>query len=292
MPISAACSRIIGVRLSRTRAGVQQHHCTSSAFQSGTDEADETTREGFHFTVGKLGKDQESEVHARLTLAGIHYEFDNLEMILEGFDNPFKDNLDLDDNMLHFLQEHNNRMLSRVPDNWDQYDFTDQFNNVSKKTWVTKSPKSYHRNYGFYGQQSLGWEEDDMYPVKKTDVNINPDDLVDELIEHLTTGWSGEESIMSYYTHYESKDYYKLSDLTLGNTTNEEYERVISAMCTNESFLASTEGKEFQKSVEEFLDEYKSMGYSYSFNDIQQEFEFNRDENRSTVQHMATKGLS
>jgi hypothetical protein len=41
------------------------NHCTSSSFQSGVDEADETKRPGIHITIGKLDKDQ-IDIHVRI----------------------------------------------------------------------------------------------------------------------------------------------------------------------------------------------------------------------------------
>lgn len=268
--------------------GTVHHHCTSSAFQSGTDEADETTREGFHFTVGKLGKDQESEVHARLTLAGIHYEFENLNMIIDNVVNPFNPKIDLDDNMLDFLTQYNNRKLSKVPEDWQDYDFDDQLKNVTKP-WFGKSTPGYRSNQkGFYWDDDA-WE-DKMNPVKKTGDTVNPDDLVEELVDYISSSWSGEEQILNYYTEYESKNYQELNDLTLGRTTDDEYRRVITEMCNNEIFLSSMDGKDFTKLVETFLDDYTSIGYKFSFQDIQEQTTF--DENRSAIQHMVKKGLS
>lgn len=44
--------------------GTWHHHCSASAFQSGTDKSDELTKEGIHLTTGDLGKPKLS-VHAR-----------------------------------------------------------------------------------------------------------------------------------------------------------------------------------------------------------------------------------
>ena len=274
--------------------GTVHHHCTSTAFQSGTDEADETTREGFHFTVGKLGKDQESEVHARLTLAGVHYVFDNLDMIIETDINPFKDGVDLDDNMLDFIEQYRNRAISRVPDNWAEYNFTDQFDNVSKKTYSYKGygKAAYQASPAYQNSFSWAdsWDTDDMTPVKKTGDTVDQDDLVEELVDYISTSWTGEEHILNYYTEYESKNHQELNDLTLGNTSDEEYRRVVTEMCNNEIYLSSMDGKEFTKLVETFLDDYTSLGYNFSFQDIQEQSIFN--ENRSAIQHMVKKGLS
>lgn len=47
--------------------GSVHHHCTSSAFQSGTDSADERTKEGLHITIGNVGSKSYS-IHARTSL--------------------------------------------------------------------------------------------------------------------------------------------------------------------------------------------------------------------------------
>jgi hypothetical protein len=46
--------------------GTVHHHCTASAFQSGTDHADEIDQPGFHITLGNLDKDEMS-VHCRFS---------------------------------------------------------------------------------------------------------------------------------------------------------------------------------------------------------------------------------
>lgn len=54
--------------------GTIHHHCNISAFQSGTDSADELRFPGLHITVGKLGsKIGVADWHARYTLNGIMY---------------------------------------------------------------------------------------------------------------------------------------------------------------------------------------------------------------------------
>ena len=44
--------------------GTDHHHCSSSAFQSGTDHNDEKTKEGLHLTIGGVGTGKYS-LHAR-----------------------------------------------------------------------------------------------------------------------------------------------------------------------------------------------------------------------------------
>lgn len=49
--------------------GSVHHHCTASAFQSGTDRADEANKDGLHITLGHLDRDRYSW-HARVVWRG------------------------------------------------------------------------------------------------------------------------------------------------------------------------------------------------------------------------------
>jgi len=54
----------------RELMGSDHHHCSASAFQSGTDSSDEKTKEGLHMTVGGLGGERYS-LHARASFRGL-----------------------------------------------------------------------------------------------------------------------------------------------------------------------------------------------------------------------------
>jgi hypothetical protein len=49
--------------------GTVHHHCSTSAFQSSTDEQNEWNQDGLHITVGKMDADQH-DLHARFYLDG------------------------------------------------------------------------------------------------------------------------------------------------------------------------------------------------------------------------------
>lgn len=51
------------------------HHCSASAFQSGTDEQDEKNQDGLHLTVGRMADDRH-DLHARFYLDGNCFEPD------------------------------------------------------------------------------------------------------------------------------------------------------------------------------------------------------------------------
>lgn len=49
--------------------GTVHHHCSASAFQSGTDEENERNQDGLHLTVGRMEAERH-DLHARFYLAG------------------------------------------------------------------------------------------------------------------------------------------------------------------------------------------------------------------------------
>ena len=52
--------------------GTVHHHCSSSAFQSGTDHKDELNQPGFHVTLGYLNK-KDADYHSRASFRGVMY---------------------------------------------------------------------------------------------------------------------------------------------------------------------------------------------------------------------------
>lgn len=57
------------------KIGTVHHHCSSSAFQSGTDRSDEAQANGLHITVGSLNRDT-YDLHTRVILNGNSREAD------------------------------------------------------------------------------------------------------------------------------------------------------------------------------------------------------------------------
>lgn len=55
--------------------GTVHHHCSASAFQSSTDEANEWNQDGLHITVGMMDQERH-DLHARFYLAGNYFEPD------------------------------------------------------------------------------------------------------------------------------------------------------------------------------------------------------------------------
>jgi len=60
--------------------GSGHHHCTTSAFQSGTDHGDEIEKEGIHVTLGNLDENI-LDIHARIIVRGVSYDIEPYEII-------------------------------------------------------------------------------------------------------------------------------------------------------------------------------------------------------------------
>jgi len=68
--------------------GTVHHHCSSGAFQSGVDQANEQNQDGLHITVGKMDE-KKHDLHARLYVSGHKFEADmgwfwDVEPVLAG----------------------------------------------------------------------------------------------------------------------------------------------------------------------------------------------------------------
>ena len=61
--------------------GTVHHHCTSSAFQSGTDHADEIQKIGLHVTLGFMTNRTKHDLHSRVTFKGVCFDTDLSEWI-------------------------------------------------------------------------------------------------------------------------------------------------------------------------------------------------------------------
>lgn len=103
--------------------GSLHHHCTSKAFASGTDQADEIDRDGFHFTVGDIGS-KEHSVHFRLCLDGTCHELHPVSVI-----EPSPDVAQLPEK--YRMMVHSKMILE--PQDTKLWDFTEPLKNVLKK---------------------------------------------------------------------------------------------------------------------------------------------------------------
>ena len=148
----------------------------TSAFQSGTDEAVET-QHWFAFTIGNLNKDNDFDVHFRMTISDNHCEIDAHEYIEMEVD-PFKRNTRIPKATRdHIRTELHKVDITRI--NKDHMpDFTDEMANVTR-TYSTVGKSKFK-------QPALGWYDDEPYYLssKKNEdaLDITQRDIADEFV--------------------------------------------------------------------------------------------------------------
>lgn len=163
--------------------GTLHHHCTAGAFASGTDQKDEEDREGLHFTIGNLDKDQFS-VHFRICIQGTCYVGNAIDVI-----EPPED--------VSRLPEKYQRAIMKDmivdPVNAEQWDFTEPLKNVKKRTYTRPT---YNRQQNFsgigFGSKATTSKTTTKYiqsvpsTIKQWERLIEEEwDLVDEVLEGL-----------------------------------------------------------------------------------------------------------
>ena len=250
--------------------GTVHHHCSTSAFQSGTDEADETNREGFHFTIGHLDKD-EIDVHFRWCLDNECHELEDLSIAIGGTKSPFKEGIELSDDMRVIELAYMNEQLANLPD-LSKYDFTEQMKNIDKPPYTLP----------VYSKKNT--EPLSVVP-SMVEEQLTVGDIVDEILFSIKFDTDIESCIETYYQAHEPKQSsQKITDLYSGYVWDTEYARVLHGMLTNSEYHLSRSYESFLKAFNKHLDMFKEQGYILSDNDIIQELESYPDENRETIQ--------
>lgn len=137
--------------------GSLHHHCTMSAFASGTDQEDEKNREGLHFTVGNIGS-KEHSLHYRFCIEGACYEGEAHEVIEYSDDIArvparYRDKIHAD-------------MVKEPVEGYKEADFEEELKNISKpvytppKPWPNARQKTFPTSIGGGRMdQTTIWEE-------------------------------------------------------------------------------------------------------------------------------------
>lgn len=247
-----------------TMFGTVHHHCSSSAFQSGTDEADEVNREGLHFTVGKLNNDEKVDVHFRITLGGSHAELD-AHTYIEMDESPFKKTCRVPKKIQEQARNELHKMdVCTLPD-VKQYKFDVEMQNVSKRTYSVTTP-SYAGN-----QQTLGWDYGGYHtPSYSSKKNAIEDDLILDdtqtlaecFVEAVLTDWQYEEILQTYYQYNQQSA--KISELMHSQIDEEDVRVDLICMFDDEDFHKTPEYKEVTESVKMFLQEQSNLGVAFT----------------------------
>lgn len=233
--------------------GTVHHHCGTSAFQSGTDEADETNREGFHFTVGNLDTPHDIDVHFRWCLDNECHELEDLTQFIDGAVSPFKEDIELTVDMAEFETDYMNVQLKTLPD-LSKYDFTTYMDNVSK-------PKI---SYGYkFNSKKNSLVPEVAIPLIPGDT-ISIDDIIDEALFSFKFD-PDFETVTLEYLQQNGGDTIAFAT---GRWSDEDYAKCIKDMENSLVFNGTKEHQEIKKLITNFLDEYKYEGYEFSYDDF------------------------
>ena len=246
-----------------TMFGTVHHHCSTSAFQSGTDEADEVNREGIHFTVGNLNTD-EFDLHCRITIGACHSDIPAGTYIAQAAD-PFKKTAKVPDNIRSQVMRHlHNLDVAVLSDSYLEDEFL-TMDNVSKRVYTAPVNR--------YTQPGLGWKNyDDHYDTsKKNDTPIltqetRNEDAAEDLVDSILTDYEYEDILISYYAFSNNVESHRRLHTT--ELENHEVVRDLLQFFDDGEFQVTGEGKKALDAVNKFLRQQKAYGLDITLEDL------------------------
>ena len=265
--------------------GTVHHHCTSSAFQSGTDEADEVNREGLHFTIGNLD-DPVFDVHFRISLGGQCVELP-AHTYIEQSQSPFKKNAKVCKAIRNAVLDKmtQDEMLNYNPDY--EIDFSNLFNNIQKPKHYTPTKYS-GLGAVSWKKDNDWWENEYYYKPNKTKKNSH-EEVAEELRDTFLTDYEYEDCLINYYSYI--GDSPSSQRLVTSDMDEDQITKDINKMLEDYRFQTTKEGREMLKLVERFCSEQRQFGVDTSITDLQHGLSTLGIEDGSTVQHLDQKEL-
>jgi|TARA_R110000764_G_scaffold54169_2_gene118046 hypothetical protein len=287
-----------------TMFGTVHHHCSSSAFQSGTDEADEVDREGIHFTVGNLDQDDAFDLHCRITLGGLHAEIP-AETYISMAPDPFKKTANITNvirksvtKQLHSLD------VAALPHLWANDDFKEELANVSKRIYSYPKARGPLGNTHYWNsgkatgtyngsQEHWTWDdEEDLTPKKNQTDHENfkitsIEDLADSFVDAVKMDYEYEDLLANYYSHYGYND--RLQRLYVSDVPDADIRKELKEVLSNYQYCNTEEGKEMLAITNNYIQEHQAESLDFTINDLIYGL---GNEERTTIQHMVTEDVS
>lgn len=249
-----------------TMFGTVHHHCSSSAFQSGTDHADELGREGLHFTIGHLNKPFDLDVHVRLTIGKAHGDVEASSVIqadpkLQKCFESLQSSYQINTIKQTFDTLHDLSICSASKDYTKrEKHFSKHYAKVEKP--VTTSYKSTHLGIG-YGASHTGYtrnsyqnqmefdQESGWYKNKKNvkdpledDYHFSYQDIAEAAVDELFT----EPDLLALQSDY-------LGTTDAANLSRPDNIKKYVQMLEDEVYLSTKEGLEFTELLDNYFDE-------------------------------------
>lgn len=272
--------------------GTVHHHCSTSAFQSGTDELDEITREGIHFTIGNMDKTSDFDIHCRITIGNCHAEIP-AETYIEMAENPFKKTANIPNNVQLDIQTYlHKKDIVTLPENYEKLVF--QMDNVKKQQSFLGSQKyrgqlglSYGESYSYGSQYSFLDNEEDMLLKKKKE--LTELDEAEELIDLILEDYEYEAMLNDYYDHI--NDLASSHRLYHSTKDSADIAKDLFDMYEHKKFLKTKKGKKAMELTKKFLQEISSSsGLDKTIEDLKfmlQQYSYcGGDEDRTEFQPM------
>jgi len=244
-----------------TMFGTVHHHCSSSAFQSGTDHSDELDREGLHFTVGHCNKPDDLDLHLRLTIGDSHGDTNpddviqadpKLQSAYESLSSNYKPK-----QIKQALDVLHGSSIRSASNNYTKIKkFKKHFDKVSKPKYVTKSytPKTTSTiGYGYPDQMS--WDMDEQwYSSKKTKEPIDDEtatygEIADDVLFNCLQENDMDRIRMTYLCDFKQKD--NPEDMWEADPTDIAKHAI--DMLEDLSFLETRDGITFKETIESYL---------------------------------------
>ena len=244
-----------------TMFGTVHHHCSSSAFQSGTDHSDELDREGLHFTVGHCNKPEDLDLHLRLTIGDSHGDTNpddviqadpKLQSAYESLSSDYKPN-----QIKQALDVLHGSSIRSASNNYTKIKkFKKHFDKVSKPKYATKPYKSSTAGtigYGYPDQMS--WDMDEQwYSSKKTKEPIDDEiatygEIADDVLFNCIQEDNIDRIRMAYLRDFKQKD--DPEDMWQAEPT--DIAKHIIDMLEDLSFLETRDGITFKETIESYL---------------------------------------
>jgi hypothetical protein len=244
-----------------TMFGTVHHHCSSSAFQSGTDHSDELDREGLHFTVGHCNKPEDLDLHLRLTIGDSHGDTNpddviqadpKLQSAYESLSSDYKPN-----QIKQALDVLHGSSIRSASNNYTKIKkFKKHFDKVSKPKYSTKSYSSTTSGkIGYSYTDQLSWDMDNSwYSSKKTkdpvdDEPATYDEIADDVLFNCLQEDEMDRIRMTYLRDF--KQEIDPADMWQAEPTDIAKHAI--DMLEDLSFLETRDGIVFKETIESYL---------------------------------------
>ena len=237
--------------------GTVHHHCSSSAFQSGTDKDNEQSQDGVHITIGNMNE-QKYDIHARVCRSNAMYSCSYNEW----FDYPEEWTTILPKK---FINEAVKEVLvtppsePSFPEEWKSNlikverfkPSTTNYTGWSKP--ITRS-NPYYGHSDFYQSQKTQFNSTNQFPVEYTD--LEKKDEVIKVMKEWMYNYGDSMDIKDYLDLASLWEYIVVSDKLI--TLNECMEKMQVTETEFESYceeIVQTEDENKIKTTEDEIDE-------------------------------------